>query len=57
MLGINCERVEVEVLAHEIGCGRETWPIKYAGVPLEGCPIKVSIWEPVLSKMSMKLAS
>lgn len=41
----------------EIGCGRESWPIKYMGIPLGGNPLKISFWEPVLSKMSKKLAS
>lgn len=56
LLGINYEE-EVEVLVDEIGCGREIWPINYLDVTLGVNPLKVSLWEPVLSKTSRKLAS
>ncbi|XP_073059743.1 uncharacterized protein [Primulina eburnea] len=48
---------EVDSLASQIGCKRDNWPIKYLGAPLGGDPKSAEFWEPVLSKMSKKLAS
>lgn len=45
LLGLNSEEEEVEGLSSEIGCGKETWPIIYIGVPPGRNPLKISFWE------------
>lgn len=57
LLGLNCVGEAHEILAREIGCGKQGWPITYLGVPQGGNQMKMLFWEPVLSKISTKLAN
>lgn len=43
LLGLNCVEGDEEELAREIGCGKESWPITYLGVPLGGNRMKISL--------------
>lgn len=56
LLGINLDHQRVKELADSIGCKAEEWPIKYLGIPLGDNPLKLSFWEPIISKVAKKLA-
>lgn len=57
LFGINYSDEEVDSLVSEIGCKKKGWPIKYLGVPLGVNPRNTVFWEPIISKLTKKLAT
>jgi len=56
MMGINVEESSLKRLVEVIGCTMGRWPIQYLGLPLRGNPKTVAFWDPVVEKVSKKLA-
>lgn len=49
--------VEVSAYAQVLGCEKESWPLKYLGLPLGGSPKSLELWTPVIEKMAMRLGT
>lgn len=50
------EHGEVANYVALVGCGVSEWPISYLGILLGDNLLKVSFWEPLLSKILRRLA-
>ncbi|KAL5538556.1 hypothetical protein UlMin_042562 [Ulmus minor] len=55
LVGINLEDEEVRVLTTEVGCEKDSWPMKYLGLPLGGNPNSAEFWNPVVEKVGKRL--
>ncbi|XP_026378101.1 uncharacterized protein LOC113272490 [Papaver somniferum] len=56
MVSVNADDV-IEVLEKELGCKTERLPIQYLGLPIGANSRCISIWDSVLEKMALKLAT
>lgn len=54
--GHHVEDRELEFLVEVMGCKVGSWPMKYLGMLLGGNPRAVSFWDPVVEKVSKKMA-
>lgn len=57
VMGIEVEESFLANFATVLGCSVGSWPVKYLGIPLGGNPKSVALWDPVVEKVSKKLAS
>lgn len=57
IVDINVEENFVTNLPDIMGCSVGRWPINYLGMPLGGNPKSVAFWDPVVEKVSKKMAT
>lgn len=54
MAWLNISKEELNPYAIGLGCETTQWPLKYLGLPLEGNPIALKFWSPIVKKKRTK---
>ncbi|KAL4280388.1 hypothetical protein GQ457_03G004440 [Hibiscus cannabinus] len=57
LFGINVDPMVLQSWAYAIGCSMDSFPSEYLGLPLGARHSSVTLWNPVLKKISLHLAS
>lgn len=48
---------EIDTFEGILGCAKESWPLKYLGLPFSGNPRSTDFWNPIVEKMTKRLSS
>lgn len=57
IMGINVEEQWLTAAANSLHCKKGSLPMTYLGLPIGGNTSRIKSWEPIITKMSKKLAS